>query len=110
MSKEYASFLDPLVQKENYLKIGIDKSVAEINQILFWEQNKHFFEMKDKYKEKPKGVKLKNNQKMDIFLKTSHQNSKFKREPIKVSFKNEKREPDCSKNDIDKETKKVINE
>ena len=36
MSKEYIRFLDPYVQKENYIKIGIDKSVAEINQVLFY--------------------------------------------------------------------------
>lgn len=86
MSDAYARFLDPNEQFENYKKIGIDKSMVEVNQKLFWEKNKNFYEMKEKYQVKKKGVKLENNTTMDEFVKKEKLFDKFKKGPIVVNF------------------------
>ena len=107
MSKEFRAFLNPEIQHENYKKIGIDKSVVEINQTLFWEQNKNFYEMKEKYKTKKKGIQLKDNHKLDKFVKTGSVFGKFKKNPIQVSLNGSKR-VDLDNDEIyEKEIKKI---
>lgn len=111
MSAEYAKFLDPVVQHENYQLIGLDKSILEVNQKLFWENNANFFGMKEKYQFKKKGVELKSQATMDTFLKEKQDGKsettseaggrfeKFKKRPAPISLRG---------NTDDRNSKRVI--
>jgi hypothetical protein len=87
MSPEYSRFLNPETQHANYKLIGIDKSITEVNQRLFWENNSGYFGMAEKYKAKKKGVDLKGQASIDTFINSTGAFGKFKRkaEPIKLN-------------------------
>lgn len=90
MNEEYKRFLDPEVQHDNYIKLGIDKSIVEVNQKLFWEKNQNFYEMKEKYKHKSKGVQLTKNRSITEFVEKGEKKesvfAKFKKPEVAIKL------------------------
>lgn len=65
------SFFDQNNQREIYRLLKIDHSIDEINKRIFAEDNRHFFHVKEKYKDKQKGLALKDNARIQKFLEVN---------------------------------------
>jgi hypothetical protein len=55
------SFFEKEKQKNIYELLKVDYSTEEVNKRLFYEDNKQFFDMKEKYKGREKGLSLREN-------------------------------------------------
>ena len=92
------SFFDQQKQQEIYRLLKIDHSIEEINKRLFYEENRQFFFMKEKYKDKQKGLALRDNARINKFVEVNKK--KPQEDKIKHPAKPDKRIP-VNLNDAD---------
>jgi len=76
------SFFDQNTQREIYRRLKIDHSIEEINKRLFVEDNRHFFQVKERYKDKQKGLALKDNARIQKFLEVNKDKPKNNANPV----------------------------